>query len=261
MMNEYESLIYSSRDFIQDEDTYPYFKNEEERDKLLLLVNEEEEWLDGDGATANYETIKNKHKSLEKKITPIRKRKTVRESLPEEISNSRKKLDENEKSFKKYIKKRDWLPDSEIEEYRKLLTEKREDLDKKSQELEDAPLNKKAPFSSDDVRKQSITVVEKLKYIKRIRKPKPEIKDVESHGELLETPKEDKIKKPKTSKTEEARVTDEDEIRDGTKFKLDDDMKEQVERLLEKDRLKKDIVDGKVKVEDLSAEDIQTIGL
>lgn len=182
--NEYESSIYSARNFLNDDDNAAYIKTDDEKNKLLLFLDEEEDWLYEGGATADYDALKNKLKVLEKKIKPIEKRKKYRQQLPSEIEKIKAKLEENEKSFKKYIRKRDWLPDEHLEEYRKMVAEKRDYLNQKLQELAETPLHQKAPFSEDTVKQEITVVFEKLKYIKKIRQPKPPQEEVESKGDL-----------------------------------------------------------------------------
>lgn len=268
MRNEYETLIYSARDFIQDEDIVPYLANEDEKAKILLLLDEEEDWLYGDGITASYDTLKNKLKVLEKKINPIKKRKTARDELPNEIEKGRKQLDESEKGFVKYAKKRSWLPQEELDEYHKLLTEKREYLDTKYEELKTSPLNKKVPFTVGEVRAEVNLVVEKLKFIKRIQKPKTGPKDVESHGELIEKPEGSDTESPRVETTdsdtgdedgEPKIVTDAEQ--DLGKGRMPQGMKEQVDRLLKKQKLKDDVVSGKINVEDLTKEQLADLDL
>ena len=96
IMNEYESLIYSTRDFINDEDVQPYLNSEDDKEKILMFLDNQEEWLYGEGSKSDYDTVKSKVKILEKKSAPIKKRKRQREQLPEEIAKAKKKLDDNE---------------------------------------------------------------------------------------------------------------------------------------------------------------------
>jgi hypothetical protein len=42
-------------------------------EKLLNYLNDEEEWLYADGINANHNTLKNKLRTLERKINPIKK--------------------------------------------------------------------------------------------------------------------------------------------------------------------------------------------
>lgn len=161
--NEFESLIYSSRSFLEDEETQPYLRSEEEKEKLLLYINEEEEWLEEKGTTADYEVIKNKVKVLEKKINPIKKRKTQREQVAEQIEKSQKKLDDIEKSFKKYTKRRDWLPAEELENFEELLTETRQYFHSIS-DLEIYPKNERLPFRKSDLEAEVKKVSENCKF-------------------------------------------------------------------------------------------------
>lgn len=130
-MNEYESLIYSTRDILEDEDYQPFLKSEVEKQKIILFLDEEEEWLYSQKSENEYNKVKAKMKILEKKINPIKKRKQAREQIPEEIEKAKRKIDEIESSFKKYTKKRSWIQEKIIEEFETLIVETREYLDDK----------------------------------------------------------------------------------------------------------------------------------
>lgn len=131
IMNEYESLIYSTRDILEDEDYQPYLKSEVEKQKLNLFLDEEEEWLYSDKTKNEYNTVKAKLKILEKKINPMKKRRQARQQIPEEIEIARRKIDEHENSFRKYTKRRSWIKESILEEFETLVVETREYFDEK----------------------------------------------------------------------------------------------------------------------------------
>ena len=165
VLNEYESLIYSSNDFLEDEDVQQYLKSEDEKDKLKLYIDEELEWLSENGSQLEYDKVKAKFKVLEKKINPIKKRKSNRDIIPDEIDKAKSKLDSLEKSFKKYTKRKDWIPEEELEEFESILIEKREYLDEKLSQLKEIPLNEKLPFKKSHISAGTKEVADKCKYI------------------------------------------------------------------------------------------------
>jgi hypothetical protein len=245
-LNAYESLIYSTRDFIQDESMEVYLKSDNEKERLLLFIEKEEEWLLREGTSASYDTLKNKIKVLENKIKPIRKRKEYRDILFQEIDSTKQKITETETSFKRYILKKEWIPDEEKAKFEKITEEMKLSLDEKYKRLEETPLNEKPPFKESDIQKDLKQVTDKLKDIKKIKKPKEPKKEVISNGDLMEAPEQDEID-----------VTEEELING----KMTPEMREQVDRLLKKDKLKQDIVDGKINVEELTDQELADIGL
>jgi hypothetical protein len=245
-LNAYESLIYSTRDFIQDESMEVYLKSDNEKERLLLFIEKEEEWLLREGTSASYDTLKNKIKVLENKIKPIRKRKEYRDILFQEIDSTKQKITETETSFKRYILKKEWIPDGEKAKFEKIAEEMKVSLDEKYKRLEETPLNEKPPFKESDIQKDLKQVTDKLKDIKKIKKPKEPKKEVISNGDLMEAPEQDEID-----------VTEEELING----KMTPEMREQVDRLLKKDKLKQDIVDGKINVEELTDQELADIGL
>ena len=297
IINEYESLIYSSRDYVEDTENEPYFKSQDEKDKILMFINEEEEWIyNSESTTSDYETYKSKIKVLEKKINPVKKRKTLRQIIPDEIDQHKKELEKVSKSFNRYKNKNSWLPAEAVSELETLIMETKEFLDTKMQELEDIPLNEKLPFTSTSITTEVTRVNTKFKQLKKIRKPKDAQKNVESHGELKEPgsyridsfdSSKDDIGKlndfikidnsgfKKDSKKAENKPKAEPEVEledvplqeaDDENFeeslknqKLPPNMQDQVNQMLKNKKLKEDLLDGKIDIEDLTPEQLEAI--
>ena len=55
LQNDYETLIYSSRDFLEEEENSAYFKSEDDKEKLKLFLNEAEAWLYGAGSDSEFD--------------------------------------------------------------------------------------------------------------------------------------------------------------------------------------------------------------
>lgn len=162
-------LIYSSRSFLEDEDNLQYMTDEDEKAKLMLFLDEEENWLYTAGANAREDSYKIKYKVVDKKMVPIRNRKAARENIPEEIKSSKKIIDDNEKAFDKFIKNKPWLPNEKLEQFRKMVTVKREYLDQRTDEMNKTPTNKKLSFTINDIRKEINKLTDSLKEIKKIQ--------------------------------------------------------------------------------------------
>jgi hypothetical protein len=257
LQNDYETLIYSSRDFLEEEENSAYFKSEDDKEKLKLFLNEAEAWLYGAGSDSEFDIMKGKLRVLEKKISPIKKRKNTRQQVPEEIENLKAKLDENLASFNKHARKNNWLPKDELDEYKQLVIETRDYLDTKLVEIQEIPLHRKLPFTIGDVQKEVKKVTDKLKVIKRIKKPREE---VESHGELSDLLKDEVISSDGSSQTEQA-STEGIQSKDATADVTDQmkmnmmnnpSMKAQIEMIRKRDQLKNDLIEGKYNVEDLT---------
>ena len=167
--NEYEMLIYSSRSFLEDEDNLQYMKDEDEKSKLLLFLDEEENWLYTLGVNAKEDAYKIKYKVVDKKMVPIRNRKSAREKIPEEFRSSKKIIEENEKAFNSFIKNKNWLPKEKLDEFKSMVTAKREYLDQKNDEMTKTPTNNKLSFTINDIRKEINKLTDLLKDIKKIK--------------------------------------------------------------------------------------------
>lgn len=184
--NEYEGLIFSSRDYVEDDENAPYFKDQDEKDKLLLFIQEEENWIYNTEEVIDFDTYKNKIKVLERKMKPIKQRKEIRDQLPQDISKAKTEVDTILKSFNKYKRSNSWLPTEKLTEFEAMITSTKEYLDSRQQDLKDIPLYEKVSFKSIEIQGYVTSANDKLKEIKRLKKPKEPKSEVESHGDLSE---------------------------------------------------------------------------
>ena len=72
--NAYESLIYSLRDWLRDDDNTEYVE-ESEREALLTKLDEGEEWLYDDGANVAYTKYQERTYELTSEQTKFNKRR------------------------------------------------------------------------------------------------------------------------------------------------------------------------------------------
>ena len=73
-LNDFESMVYKFREWLREEENFPYVK-EEEREKKIEEHNNHEDWLYEDGSNANFTTFQNMHKDLKKDFDKYNKRK------------------------------------------------------------------------------------------------------------------------------------------------------------------------------------------
>lgn len=66
--NTFESLVYTFRGWLREEDNEPYVE-EEQREQWIEKLNEMEDWLYEDGADANYTVYRKKKDELNKDFT------------------------------------------------------------------------------------------------------------------------------------------------------------------------------------------------
>jgi len=77
--NKYESLIYSLRDWLRDEDNEKYVESAD-KEALLTKLDEGEEWLYDEGSSVKYTVYQERSYELTKEQTKFQKRKTEHES-------------------------------------------------------------------------------------------------------------------------------------------------------------------------------------
>jgi len=61
--NDFESMIYKLKDFLREDDNFPYVE-EEVRDEYMEKLTEMEDWLYEDGSDLNHTVYNNKAKNL-----------------------------------------------------------------------------------------------------------------------------------------------------------------------------------------------------
>ena len=62
-LNDFESMIYKFKDWLREEENWPYIK-EDERESYMERLTEMEDWLYDDGANQNYTVYQEKAKNL-----------------------------------------------------------------------------------------------------------------------------------------------------------------------------------------------------
>ena len=200
-MNDFESMVYKLREWLREEENFPYVK-EDEREKQIETLNGHEDWLYEDGATANHTT----YTKMYLKLKSDYKKYSVRK----EEHDSRKQLEElSESTFADYEEKtrdlaetKTWITKEErqdildkVEEVRVWLRLELEAANKK--ELYEEPT-----FKIEDVGKKMTQLKKLYTKISNKKKPKP------PKEEKKEEKKDDEEKKDEEPTKEEAKKDD-----------------------------------------------------
>lgn len=113
--NDYESAIYSAREWINAEENFKYFKDQEEQSGLLDQVDAEETWLDDEGFDESAAAYKDRKKQFDGFYKPFKRRKVYRQQVKKELKTLKSTLGSVQKKFDKYAESRDWLQEDDVE--------------------------------------------------------------------------------------------------------------------------------------------------
>ena len=124
-LNDFESMVYKLREWLREEENFPYVK-EEEREKKIEELNGHEDWLYEDGADANFTTFQTMYRKIKKDYDKYSKRKEEHEARKTVEEGSDKVFEEFEEKTRDLAETKPWIT-----------KEERQDVLDKIQEVKD----------------------------------------------------------------------------------------------------------------------------
>lgn len=98
--NDFESVIYAMRDWIQEDENIPFVGGADKQDVILSALREAEDWLENEGDSAKYSDYHSKYSELNGKFLKLKMRKEeygLRDAAVEQartkLSNYQDKID------------------------------------------------------------------------------------------------------------------------------------------------------------------------
>ena len=185
--NDYESSIYRAREWLREDENFPYV-TEDIREAQIERLTEQEDWLYEDGASANYTTYNNLAKNLSAELKTYLSRKEEHALRETVAATADKGLEAYEAKVEELKTAKPWV----TEEERQDVTDKIAEIKAWMQEQLEA--QSKLELSEDPIFK-SEEAVKKLKQLKKLygkvngkSKPKPPKKiEVEEEEEFDES--------------------------------------------------------------------------
>ena len=201
--NKYESLIYSLRDWLRDDDNEQYVP-EADREALLKKLEDGEEWLYDEGSSASYTKYQERSYELTKEQTKLTKRKTEHKSREEQIPRLQQALEESRTRAHEIREKMPWISEQEQSDLVAKIEETRDWLDKKLEAQAKLSLIDEPAFTIDDVEKEMAKMNKLAKKIFGKRKPKEPKKPKEEKKEEEKKDEEKKEEEAKEAEGEQA---------------------------------------------------------
>lgn len=214
-LNDFESMVYKFREWLREEENFPYVK-EEEREKKIEELNNHEDWLYEDGSSANFTTFQNMHRDLKKGYDKYNKRKEEHEARKQLEEGSEKFFAEYEEKTRDLAETKTWITKEERQDVLDKITEVKEWLKKEIDEQNKKELFEDSSFKLEDVTKKMNQLKKLFTKVSSKKKPKPpkeEKKEEDSKKDEEAKKKEDAENKEKTeeeTKKEEEEPSKED---------------------------------------------------
>lgn len=191
--NDFESMIYKLKDFLREEDNFPYVE-EEVRDEYMERLTEMEDWLYEDGADQNFTVYNDKAKNLTNDFNTYSNLKNEHQFRTEILEKTESALKIYEDKIEDLKVNKTWIKPEEFQDVLDKITDMREWITNKTTEQDALKLSDEPVIKADEIVKKMKTL--KKLYTKVASKKKPKAK---------------KEKKPKKEEEEDFNDKDESE--------------------------------------------------
>jgi hypothetical protein len=185
--NDYETLIYSSRSWIQEEDNLKY-TTQEVKEKFLEELNEAENWIYEDGFDETLQVYTDRINHINDTINPIKFRKhehEVREDVMDGIKRMVANFTEEIEEFHKHFP---WIDEKKVETLLEFAKNSTKWFNDKVEEQEKMALNEDPVLTSKDLKERILSIPYALEKWSKIRKPRDWDKKQKEKEERLNNP-------------------------------------------------------------------------
>ena len=204
---------------MDDEDNIGKISTEEQREELMKLSRDAEDWLFDEGDTADLETIRAKYDELTTPAEKVWFRLKEMTARPEAVKDLKEKLVEIEEKFTQWVTDLTHITDEEKDDvYSKIESARKWVSDKVDAQAEKSG-HEDPVFTSEEVPLQT-KPIQKL-IAKLSKKPKPKPPKVEKEPEKNSTEEEQTSEGDGESAGEDASETDDEKEKDEKKEKVE----------------------------------------
>ena len=169
--NAFESLIYSLRDWLRDDENEKYV-DEAEREALFTKLDDGEEWLYDEGANVSYTKYQEKSYELTVLQTKFNNRKEQHSSRDQMIPQIRDALEASRSQAHMIREAMPWVTEQEQQDLVDKCEEMRDWIEKKMAEQEKLSIMEEPAFTMDQVNEKMAKVTKFAKKIFGKKKPK-----------------------------------------------------------------------------------------
>jgi len=195
--NDYESLIYEFRGWLNEDENAAYI-SEEEREKFIEKCTEGEDWLYEDGADAGYKEFQTKTYELRGDYSLYKNRKEAHQAREEQIPEMFQALNESRDKISEIAEKKPWITDEEKQDVLEKIQETKDWLTEKLSEQSSKRLDEEPAFTISEVEAKMKSMGKLFKKVADKRKPK------EKKPKKVETTDEEKAESDASSEKSES---------------------------------------------------------
>uniref|UniRef100_A0A7S3IIG3 Uncharacterized protein n=1 Tax=Strombidium inclinatum TaxID=197538 RepID=A0A7S3IIG3_9SPIT len=210
-MNDFESMIYKLREWLREEENFPYV-SETIREQRIEELTEQEDWLYDDGANQPHTVYEKKYGELNKELTKYKKRQEEDEKRGEFLEKLNKKVSTMKSRSGEWAQDKPWVSQNETDDVTAKITDFEQwlgDLVEKQEKLgkdEDPVLKTNEVLVKMKAVKKFFDKVNGKKAPPPPKPPKNETKEEEPKAEEGEAKPEDA--KPEDAQKEDAKQED-----------------------------------------------------
>lgn len=208
--NDFESMIYKLKDWLREEENWPFVK-EDEREPYLEQLTEMEDWLYEDGAEQNYTVYQDKAKNLTRdynKFDGLKQEEKLRTQI---VQKTNEALEAYEVKLEDIKHNKTWITEEETNDVQSKINDVRAWLQNQT-ETQDKLARHEAPiFTADAVVKQMKALKKLYTKVASKKKPKPPKKEKKEEEESKADDGESKAEEEKKAENEEEKKATEGE--------------------------------------------------
>lgn len=192
--NNFESIMYSFRDWLQEEDNLLYV-GEERQQELLAQITEDLDWLDyGDGDKAGFEEFNSKYLGFKEEMDKYSSRQEEDKKRIESVEKARAKLEELKEKASQIRQKKEWISEEEEKDVQDKVSETQSWVEEKMNEQSQKSPSDEPAFTAKELDKKVKDVEKLYKKVFGKKKPKPSKKEKSESGPTMEEINMDDIK-------------------------------------------------------------------
>lgn len=206
--NDFESMIYKLKDWLREEENWPFVK-EDERETYLEQLTEMEDWLYEDGSDMNYTVYQDKAKNITRdfnKFDGLKQGEIFRSQIVEKTNEA---LIAYENRLEDIKVNKTWITEEEVSDVQSKIDDLRVWLKNQTETQDKLEKYETPAFNADQVVKQMKALKKLYTKVSGKKKPKPPKKKKEEEEEDFD----DKEEKKEEEKKEEEEKTDDSELK------------------------------------------------
>ena len=176
--NDFESVIYSMRDWLNEDENNPYIP-QGETETLLNKLSKEEDWLlEGEGETATHKEYESRFGDLNKILNTFKSRKSEHGLREDAVKLAQSKLDKILEKGEELKKKKPWITDEQKKDIWEKIDETRLWIEEQVEKQSKQPLYEDPVFKASDLETKIKKVELVFNRVSAIARPKPKLENI-----------------------------------------------------------------------------------